>query len=94
MQLMPATAARFGVANPDDPDQNINGGARYLRWLLNRYGGNIPLTLAGYNAGEGAVDRHGGIPPFRETQRYVRKVQSIHQLLSRVLANKLARVAQ
>ncbi|MCC8999422.1 MAG: transglycosylase SLT domain-containing protein [Candidatus Contendobacter sp.] len=94
MQLMPATAARFGVTHPDDPDQNITGGARYLRWLLDRYGGNIPLALAGYNAGEGTVDRHGGIPPYRETQNYVRKVRSTYQWLSRRVADKLAQVSR
>ena len=85
MQLMPATAARFGVTHPDDPDQNITGGARYLRWLLDRYDGNMALALAGYNAGEGAVDRYGGIPPFRETQKYVRRVQAMHTALGRIL---------
>ena len=94
MQLMPATAARFGVVNANDPDQNIAGGTRYLRWLLDRYGGNVSLALAGYNAGEGAVDRHGGIPPYRETQNYVKTVRSTHQWLSRRVADKLARAAR
>jgi soluble lytic murein transglycosylase-like protein len=77
MQLMPATARRFGVANAYDPDQNVGGGARYLRWLLDRYGGNVALALAGYNAGEGAVQKYGNqVPPYRETQQYVRRVVS------------------
>jgi len=64
-----------------------------LRWLLDRYGGNVALALAGYNAGEGAVDRHGGIPPYRETHDYVRKVRSTHQWLSQRVARKIAREA-
>ncbi|HEX6850723.1 MAG TPA: lytic transglycosylase domain-containing protein [Candidatus Polarisedimenticolaceae bacterium] len=74
LQLIPATARRFGVRNVFDPTQNIEGGARYLRWLLDRFSGDVELALAGYNAGEGAVDRHGGVPPYRETRRYVVKV--------------------
>jgi len=74
LQLMPDTARRFGVANSFDPDQNVDGGARYLDWLLTRFSGDEQLALAGYNAGEGAVDRYQGIPPFPETQRYVGRV--------------------
>lgn len=73
MQLMPETAARFGVRNIFDPRENILAGAKYLRWLLNRFQGDVRLALAGYNAGEGAVEFYGlRIPPFQETQNYVR----------------------
>ena len=74
MQLMPATARRFGVTNSYDASQNIRGGVQYLAWLLKRFNGNLTLAAAGYNAGEGAVDRHGGVPPYQETQRYVARV--------------------
>ncbi|SDQ49787.1 lytic transglycosylase domain-containing protein [Pseudoxanthomonas sp. CF125] len=74
MQLMPATARRFGVTNAYDAGQNIRGGVQYLAWLLKRFNGNLTLAAAGYNAGEGAVDRHGGVPPYQETQRYVARV--------------------
>ncbi len=73
MQLMPATAKRFAVQNAFDPQQNIRGGTHYLRWLYQRYQ-NWPLALAAYNAGEQKVDKYAGIPPYRETQRYVQKV--------------------
>ena len=74
LQLMPQTAKRFGVKNVFDATQNIDGGARYLRWLLDRFKGRVDLALAGYNAGEGAVDRHHGVPPFAETEWYLIKV--------------------
>ncbi|NDK39248.1 lytic transglycosylase domain-containing protein [Pseudoxanthomonas gei] len=74
MQLMPGTARRFGVTNSYDASQNIRGGVQYLAFLLKRFNGNLTLAAAGYNAGEGAVDRHGGVPPYQETQRYVVRV--------------------
>jgi soluble lytic murein transglycosylase-like protein len=82
MQLMPGTAVRFGVTNIFDPRQNIEGGARYLRFLLDRFNGDLNLTLAGYNAGEGAVDKYGWrIPPYAETQEYVRRISRRYALL-------------
>jgi soluble lytic murein transglycosylase-like protein len=75
LQLMPATARRFGVDDPFDPHQNLEGGAQYFRWLLDRFDGRTDLALAAYNAGEGAVDRHGRrIPPYGETLRYVNRI--------------------
>jgi soluble lytic murein transglycosylase-like protein len=74
MQLMPATARRFGVTNAFDPHANIHGGTRYLRWLLDRFEGDVELALAGYNAGEGNVAKYGGVPPFRETVEYIRRI--------------------
>ena len=72
MQLIPATAERFGCDDPNDPLQNITAGTKYLSWLLKRFSGNVELALAGYNAGEGAVDKYDGIPPYNETQNYVK----------------------
>jgi hypothetical protein len=76
-QLMPGTASRFGVQNPFDYRENLRGGATYLRSLLDLYGGDLSRTLAAYNAGEGAVESYGGIPPFAETEAYVRQVQQL-----------------
>ncbi len=74
MQLIPATADRFGVKDVWDPEQNLNGGMAYLRWLLDHFDGDVKLALAGYNAGEGAVEKHGGVPPYQETQSYVARI--------------------
>ena len=74
MQLMPATARRFGVGNAFDASQNIAGGVQYLAWLLKRFKGDLSLAAAGYNAGEGAVDKYRGVPPYSETRRYVERV--------------------
>lgn len=78
MQLMPATATRFGVTDAYDPTQNIGGGVQYLAFLLKKFNGDTRLAAAGYNAGEGAVDRHGGVPPYAETQVYVERVGLLH----------------
>lgn len=74
MQLIPATAHRFGVADPFDIEENIRGGVTYIAWLLNRFNNDVRLAVAGYNAGEGAVERHRGVPPYRETRGYVKNV--------------------
>lgn len=84
MQLMPATAKRFGVKNSFDPEQNINGGTRYLRWLLEKFEGRADLAVAAYNAGEGNVWKYDGVPPFRETVNYVNRIaKHIHRAVER-----------
>lgn len=90
MQLMPATAARFGVRNIFDPAQNIEGGARYVRFLLDYFGGDVRLALAGYNAGEGAVNKYNGVPPYRETQEYVRLIGARYALMRNPLTARTA----
>src|SRR2546425_4541664 len=102
MQLMPGTAARYGVSNIFDPKQNIEGGARYVRFLLDYFDGDLDLALAGYNAGEGAVQKYGWrIPPYSETQEYVRRISRRYALLrdpsaalsaARLTAAQLARM--
>jgi soluble lytic murein transglycosylase-like protein len=95
MQLMPQTAAAMGVRNPFDPKQNILGGARYLRVLANKFNGDLVLTIAAYNAGEGAVVKHGGVPPYRETRRYVRNVlERYHAFRSGEGSSQRARASQ
>lgn len=78
MQLMPRTASSLGVHDAFNPRQNIDGGVRHLRYLLDRYAGNVPLALAAYNAGDEAVRWYGGIPPYPETQQYVRKIVQLY----------------
>lgn len=87
MQMIPATARRFGCKDVNDPASNVQAGTRYLRFLLKRFNGNVALALAGYNAGEGAVDKYDGVPPYNETQNYVRIITGrygklYHPLLS------------
>ena len=87
MQLMPATARRFGVGNAFDASQNIAGGVQYLAWLLKRFNGDLSLAAAGYNAGEGAVDKYRGVPPYAETRRYVERVSVLAERYRGALAN-------
>lgn len=103
MQLMPATARRFGCTDANDEASNVDAGTKYLRWLLKRFNGDVQLALAAYNAGEGSVDRYDGIPPFSETQDYVRVItarygKTFHPVLdpeeARVEFNLLPQVAQ
>lgn len=83
MQLMPATARRFGVTKIYDPQQNIDAGVKYMRWLLDTFHGDVVLALAGYNAGEGAVMKYGwNVPPYRETQEYVRRITARYNAIS------------
>lgn len=92
MQLMPATAMRFGVTNIYDPKQNIEGGVKYMRWLLDTFGGDVNLALAGYNAGEGAVMKYGNqIPPYNETREYVRRISARYTSIRNPNAVKTAK---
>ena len=91
MQLMPGTALRFGVTSIWDPKQNIEGGTRYMRFLLDKFDGDVRLALAGYNAGEGAVMKYGfHIPPYSETQEYVRRISRRYDLIRDPLAYRYA----
>jgi hypothetical protein len=91
MQLMPGTAVRFGVSSIWDPKQNIEGGTRYMRFLLDKFEGDVKLALAGYNAGEGAVMKYGyRIPPYSETQEYVRRISRRYELIRDPLAYRYA----
>jgi soluble lytic murein transglycosylase-like protein len=90
MQLIPATAQRFGVKDPWNPLDNIRGGIAYLNWLLRHFAGNVEWAVAAYNAGEGAVDRHQGVPPYQETQAYVKKVLAQYPKSMHPIPPKLA----
>jgi soluble lytic murein transglycosylase-like protein len=94
MQLIPATAKRFGVKNVWDPLDNLRGGMAYLRWLLDHFNGDVELALAGYNAGENAVHKHGGIPPYPETQGYVKRITRKLNLDDRPAASSPLRFLQ
>jgi soluble lytic murein transglycosylase-like protein len=90
MQLIPETAQRFRVKNAFDPEQNIRGGLAYLQWLLALFQGDVRLVVAAYNAGERAVERYRGIPPYRETQSYVQKVTSLYRKTTHPFGDALA----
>ena len=95
MQLMPATAREFGVANPFNAVENVRGGVAYLRRLLDRYGNNEQLALAAYNAGPGAVDKYGeSVPPYRETQNYVSRIKRIAGPATRVPGTKIYKIIE
>lgn len=93
MQLMPATARRFGCKDPNDVAENIAAGTKYLSWLLKRFEGNVELALAGYNAGEGSVDKYNGVPPFRETQNYVHQITSRYGTTQHPILTQEAKLA-
>jgi soluble lytic murein transglycosylase-like protein len=90
MQLIPETAARFGIAKPFDPVQNIRGGMAYLRWLLAYFRGDVTLVLAAYNAGEGAVNKYRGVPPFAETRSYVQQIRAYYRAVQHPFDPKAA----
>lgn len=93
MQLIPATAERFNVKNAYNASQNIKGGVKYLRWLLSYFRGDVALTVAAYNAGEGAVDKYRGVPPYRETKAYVKKVLGLYQNTRHAFDRSLAKAS-
>ena len=94
MQLMPGTARRFGVKDIFDPAENVEGGVKYLRHLMDRYDGDPSLTLAAYNAGEGAVDSYGSVPPYPETEDYVRRITGRYRTLNVSISNESAPVVR
>lgn len=90
MQLIPETAERFGVRDAFDPEQNVRGGLAYLKWLLRRFESDVILTAAAYNAGEGAVEQYGGVPPYDETREYVRRILSFYPFPRHVFPGAVA----
>ncbi len=92
MQLMPSTASDMQIRNPYNPEENIEGGTRYLRYLMDRFDNNLELVLAAYNAGPSRVEKSGGIPPFRETRLYVKSVLSMHNAISKKMLSQIYKV--
>jgi soluble lytic murein transglycosylase-like protein len=92
MQLMPERAAELGVRDSFDPTQNVDGGVRHMRDLLQRFGGDVTLALAAYNAGEGAVRAHGGVPPYAETREYVKRVRALYSGAGQIVSGAVALV--
>jgi soluble lytic murein transglycosylase-like protein len=94
MQLIPDTAERFGVKDPFDAKDNMRGGMRYLRWLLAYFQGDVSLVAAAYNAGEGAVERYRGVPPYKETETYVKRLNAVYPRKRHPFESRIAKASE